>query len=110
MTDPLTTKLKNFDITFGWLIRWLLLVLVGYAVLYADTRYVKREEVRSYIQELQQMRSEDMSQIYSRIESVRSEAMSADVIVRSLESRMARIEEQNKAISNNLERLIDKGR
>lgn len=98
-------RLKTFDITYGWIIRWILMLVVGYALLFADTRYLKRAEVDDYMQRFHELRKDDMDQIYSRIERVRSEAQSSDAIVRTLEGKLERITAQNEIIMQRLNKL-----
>ena len=109
-------KIKDFDSAFGWIIRWAIMMLVAYAVLFADTRYLKRDEVEKYMQEFHKMRSDDMASIYSSIERVKAEAITAternrasvleaDKVARAMEGRLARIEAQNEIIIKSLERM-----
>jgi hypothetical protein len=98
-------RLKTFELTWGWIIRWVLMLALGYLLLFADTRYLKRDEVEQYMEKFHALREDDMSQIYSRIERVRSEAQSSDLIVRKLEGKLERIAAQNEMIIKRLDAL-----
>jgi len=98
-------RLKTFDLTWGWIIRWVLMLALGYLLLFADTRYLKRDEVDQYMNKFHELRKDDMAQIYSRIERVRLEAQSSDTIVRKLETKLERISAQNEMIIARLEKL-----
>jgi hypothetical protein len=99
----IATTLKDFDLTYGWIIRWLLLMAIGYAVMYADTRYLQKTEVEMYMTKLHQLRGEDMAAIYNRIEAVRAEAVASDKLVRNLEGKMERVIAQNEMILKRLD-------
>lgn len=103
----LTDTLKSFDLTWGWIIRWVLMLMVAVLVMTADGRYFKREEIEPAMLKLHQMRQEDMAAIYNRIEAVRLEAMTSDRIVRSLEGKIASLEAQIRANGEAQRMLID---
>lgn len=96
-------NIQKFE-TSGWgvIVRYGIILLIPlimagfWATL--DGRYLTQDQVSEYMDKLHRVRSEDMAQIYSRIEAVRLEAKSADDIVRTLESRLARIESQNEIV------------
>jgi len=106
----ITEGLQKFE-NSGWgvLTRYAIILLIPLVIAGVwgtlDNRYLTQERVDEYMETLHKVRGEDMAQIYSRIEAVRMEAKSADDIVRSLESRLARIETQNELMLQSIKEL-----
>jgi len=107
----LISKLNEWDSSIGptasWIFRLIVIGAICYAVLFADNRYLKRQEVEEYMASFHKMRSEDMAQIYASIDRVRTEGQKSDDIVRKLEGRLGRIEAQNEIILNRIENLTN---
>ena|SRR6056297_868377 len=99
----ISERLQAFEESgFGLLFRYAIILLIPLTIggfwATLDNRYLTMDRVDEYMTTLHKVRAEDMSQVYSRIEAVRVEALKSDEIVRSLESRLARIESQNEMV------------
>lgn len=101
-------KLREFDQNYGWIARWGLMILASWMLLFADSRYVRREEIQKYINQVQTIRSEDLQAIHTSIERTQRDYQTGNLDIRTLESRLSRLEAQNELIIRQLERLNTK--
>lgn len=101
-------QLKKFDELYGWIIRWILVLVLAGIVYFADSRYLTREEVETKEIELYRIRQEDLNLINARIDAHKSETLGVTSVLGQVLERLSSIEAQNVIMLRQIERLQDK--
>jgi hypothetical protein len=97
-------QLKEFDQNFGWILRWLLMLVLFGIVFIADGRYLTIESAEEKETHYLSMREHDLNKIYNRIDALAT-AHSVDYSkIEDIQSRLSRIEAQNEIILRYVER------
>lgn len=98
-------KIKQLDSSYGWIVRYLVILIFAGVIFYADQRYPTRAEIEQKEKRAQQIRKEDLAEINRRIMGITSNnATNLDKISR-IDARLSRIEAQNEIIIRSLEKL-----
>ena len=98
-------KLKEFDALYGWVIRWLLVLILAGIIFFADGRYVTRLEVQEKEEQLHKLRQEDLAAIHKRVDVLAGDYNENSRKSSEILERISGIEAQNAIILRQIERL-----
>ena len=97
-------KLKEFDQTYGWIFRWLLMLVLFGILFLADGRYLTRDEAVEKEGDYLAMREADMAHIDNRIDALAALHAGDFSSLDDIKSRLSRIEAQNEIVIRYIER------
>lgn len=104
----LVKRLKDFETTYGWIIRYAVILVVLGVVYIADTRYLTREEIEAKELHYLKVRQEDLSKIDNKIDGLRNENTATLALLNEIKATVRGIEAQTEILIKDMERTRDR--